>query len=221
MLVLTADAADPVALEAAFRTAERQFGRIHGVVSAAGIVSGAFHAVTALTPAECERQFRPKVDGLFALEQVLASRPPDFCLLVSSLSSILGGLGYGAYAAANVFMDAFTRARNRHAAYPWISANWDAWRWTADRSEVRGRLAGPARDACRMRRRGCSMQWSPVPGNTDQLVISTTDLTERVAQWVDYIGARRTTAPVAAAPPAGAVASVTDLSGTRPRTIGR
>lgn len=208
VLVLTADAADPVALEAVFAAAERRFGRVHGVISAAGIVSGAFHAVTSLTADECERQFRPKVDGLFALEQVLASRPPDFCLLVSSLSSILGGLGYGAYAAANVFMDAFTRARNRQAAYPWISVNWDAWRWTAVDPKAAGaslaRLAMLPDEAMRVFDAVVARA-----GTVDQLVISTTDLSARVAQWVNDIGARQTSASRAAAPPADAAGGVT------------
>ena len=49
-----------------------------------------------------EQHFRPKVRGLLVLAQVLGDRELDFCLLMSSVASLLGGLGYASYAAARV-----------------------------------------------------------------------------------------------------------------------
>ena len=57
----------------------------------------------------------------------MADQPLDFCLLTSSLSSVLGGLGYAAYAGANLFMDAFVRHQHRKGQTHWISVNWDQW----------------------------------------------------------------------------------------------
>jgi acyl carrier protein len=47
----------------------------------------------------------------------------DFVLLVSSLSTTVGGAGLLAYAAANQFLDAFARVRGA----PWIAVGLDAW----------------------------------------------------------------------------------------------
>ena len=55
-----------------------------------------------IEPWQCEQHFRPEVHGLYALESVLAGHDLDFCLLYSSLSSILGGLGFVGYGAANI-----------------------------------------------------------------------------------------------------------------------
>src|SRR6185436_15162534 len=108
VLLLSGDIANTETLRAAFAEAERRFGHIDGVIVAAGIVDRqAFQMASAISPEECDRQFHPKLDGLFALEEALASRRPDFCVVVSSLSSILGGLGYSAYCAANMLVDAF------------------------------------------------------------------------------------------------------------------
>lgn len=47
-----------------------------------------------LTSVDCEDQFHAKVRGLFAIEELIADRPLDFCLITSSLSSVIGGMGF-------------------------------------------------------------------------------------------------------------------------------
>jgi acyl transferase domain-containing protein len=184
----TADVADVPAMRAALARAEERFGPLHGVIHGAGVVGGAsFRPVTEIGAHECEQQFHPKVEGLVALDEVLGERPLDFCLLTSSLSSVLGGFAYGAYAAANVFMDAYTARRNRRAAVPWLSVNWDEWRLAeAKAGEERGGLGRYA--------------MSPVEGgvaflrllglapSVPQVVVSTGDLHARMREWVGLEG---------------------------------
>lgn len=55
----------------------------------------------------------------------------DFCLLLSSLSSILGGLGFVAYSAANIFMDVFAKTKSM----PWMSVNWDGWQFDTENKQ--------------------------------------------------------------------------------------
>ncbi|MCC7416396.1 MAG: SDR family oxidoreductase [Acidobacteria bacterium] len=189
VLVIQADAGDPAQMAGALDAAERRFGRLHGVIGAAGIVdAAAFKTFGALRPIECERQFRPKLDGLFALEQALGDRPLDFCLVVSSLSSVLGGLGYGAYAAANVLLDGFVRAHNRRHRTRWLAANFDAWRWTElSGDEPAGNLARLAltpAEAAGVFDRLLSARLA------DQVVISTSSLGARLNQWVHAPGGR-------------------------------
>ncbi|HEY6548042.1 MAG TPA: SDR family NAD(P)-dependent oxidoreductase, partial [Vicinamibacteria bacterium] len=119
VLVVSADVGDQAQMEEAFRQAEARFGAVHGVIHGAGVVGGnTFRPVPEIGAGECEQQFHPKVAGLITLDQVLAGRRLDFCMLTSSLSSVLGGFAYSAYAAANIFMDAYTAARNRTAESP-------------------------------------------------------------------------------------------------------
>ena len=44
-------------------------------------------------------------NSLAALAQAVSDRELDFCLLTSSLASVLGGLGQAMHAAASLFMD--------------------------------------------------------------------------------------------------------------------
>jgi phthiocerol/phenolphthiocerol synthesis type-I polyketide synthase E len=129
-----------------------RFGQLNGVVHAAG-TSGeeAAQAIADMDGAHVERQFAAKVEGAKALAYALRDRPVDFCLLTSSLSVVLGGLGFGAYAAANHFLDTFAALQDRGAGTRWISVDWDGWTppagaptpggiTTAQASEVVGRV---------------------------------------------------------------------------------
>ena len=140
VLVCAADVADRDQMAAAIDAAIDRFGRIDGVVHAAGLAGGGsingrkretavpvLAAVEQIAPGDALVQFRPKMRGLFVLEDVLGDRPLDFCLIVSSLSTVLGGPGYATYAAANYFMDAFVRRHNERHPVRWLTANWDAW----------------------------------------------------------------------------------------------
>ncbi|MEH0019726.1 MAG: amino acid adenylation domain-containing protein [Desulfobacter sp.] len=114
-------------------TIENTWDRLDGVVHAAGIPgdSGLSPIVTS-TPEDFLRQFQSKAVALFHLDRLLGHKPLDFILLTSSISTLLGGIGYGAYASGNAFMNAFSAGQSRRRHFPWISVNLDAW---TDRGE--------------------------------------------------------------------------------------
>ncbi len=153
VVVASADVADEAAMRGVIAAAKERFGVIHGVIHAAGLAGagsierGSERTASVLEPIEaigiqgCSAQFRPKMRGLFVLERVLADEPIDFCLVVSSLSAVLGGLGYTTYAAANCFMDAFVRRHNQRPGVRWLSVNWDAWSFAAADSSAAGVLS--------------------------------------------------------------------------------
>ncbi|MBN3958489.1 type I polyketide synthase, partial [Nostoc sp. NMS8] len=128
VLLVSADVSNTEQMQSAIAHAEQHFGHINGVIHAAGLVHGkSFAAIENLTKTDCEQQFKPKVHGVLVLENVLQNRELDFCLLLSSLSSVLGGLGFFAYSAANIFMDAFVHQHNRNHPASWSSISWDSW----------------------------------------------------------------------------------------------
>nr|QEO74424.1 short-chain dehydrogenase/reductase SDR [uncultured bacterium] len=182
VLVLAADVADEKALRAAVDRVEERFGAIHGVIHAAGVVGkAAFGPVAEIGGEQVELQLRPKVRGLLALERCLGDRELDFLLLTSSLSPILGGLGFSAYAAANLFLDAFARVRSRQGREV-ISVNWADWQ-----QETRHRTGLGATIA--------DLEITPAEGietfrrilatrRLPQVVVSSGDLDTRIEQWV-------------------------------------
>src|SRR5206468_1745965 len=175
----------------AFRQAEARFGAVHGVIHGAGIVAGhTFRPIEQIGPADCEEQFHPKVAGLLALDRAIGERELDCCMLTSSLSSVLGGYAYGAYAAANIFMDAYAQARNRRPGPPWLSVNWDEWRLVERPDDGGGRAAALAQFAMNpLEGAGAFVRALGLKG-VSQVVVSTGDLTSRIDRWIRLEGLR-------------------------------
>lgn len=128
VLVVSADVSNIEQMQNVIAQTQQQFGQLNGVIHAAGVLQGkSIEAIKNLTKTDCEQQFRSKVYGVLALEKALQNRELDFCLLLSSLSSVLGGLGFVAYSAANIFMDAFVHQHNQNRIALWNSISWDGW----------------------------------------------------------------------------------------------
>ncbi|MDB4947621.1 MAG: amino acid adenylation protein, partial [Gemmatimonadetes bacterium] len=178
VLVLRCDLGDEAQVRQVVDTTIERFGALHGVIHAAGVVGErAQRALEETGPEACAEQFAAKVDGLRVLERVIGALPLDFCLLFSSLSPILGGLGYTAYSAANHFVDAFARARSRDGGFPWTSVAWDAWRFAGAAPHADGIGITPA-EGMEALPRALGLVGLPY------LVISTADLDARRAEWV-------------------------------------
>ena len=181
VMVITADAANLMQMEDAIRQTIERFGDLHGVIHAAGIPGRhALHSILDTNRPECEEHFQSKVYGLFALERVLSTRKLDFCVLLSSLSAVLGGVGFLAYAAANIFMDAFAERHNQTKPMAWTTVNLDGWdpEYQAEPvppiTAAGTKLAMSPADGVEVFRRIFSA------GPVSQLVVSTADLQTRI-----------------------------------------
>jgi acyl carrier protein len=114
----------------------------------------------------------------------------DFCLLCSSLASILGGLGFIAYSAANVFMDAFVNQHRRTRHQRWTSVDWDGWTFTDGKQSLRTAVEW---HALSMTTEEGSKAFQAVLSRSElnQVVVSTGDLQRRISQWVKLKSLRR------------------------------
>jgi acyl transferase domain-containing protein/2-polyprenyl-3-methyl-5-hydroxy-6-metoxy-1,4-benzoquinol methylase/acyl carrier protein len=129
VLIVNADVANQQQMQEAIAQAEEKFGQLNGAIHAATISSGGSSLILEdICKTTCRQYFQPKVHGLLVLENVLQDRELDFCLLMSSLSSVVGGIGSVAYSAANFFVDAFVHQHNQTNSIPWVSANWGFWK---------------------------------------------------------------------------------------------
>jgi phthiocerol/phenolphthiocerol synthesis type-I polyketide synthase E len=80
-------------------------------MSSRGVLCRRVATIRSISREDCLSHFLPKVAGLRAMRNALRGVDVDFCLPTSSLSSVLGGLHYAPYAAANLFMDTFAVAQ--------------------------------------------------------------------------------------------------------------
>jgi non-ribosomal peptide synthase protein (TIGR01720 family) len=186
VLLLSADIADLEQMQEVVAQVCRRFGTLHGVIHAAGITGErSFEMLQEADRAACEAQLHAKVTGLYVLEQVLDSYPLDFCLLVSSLASVLGGRGLAAYTAAGRFMDAFTRSHNQRHPVPWLSVNWDNWRVLAESATEPPAAVGGFAELARLamtKQEGLEVVERVLATDTlTQVITSTADLPTRIA----------------------------------------
>ena len=182
--VYNANVADEARMREVVTRVYEQYSALNGVVYAAGSTDQDrfMTLVEDLTVADCENHFQSKVQGVRVLEQVLQDRELDFCVLCSSLATVLGGLGFAAYSAANTFTDTVAqRRRSRHQSN-WITVNWDAWQFDSD-TETRAfagtalaKLAITPAEGVQVFERLLSVAAEP------QVIVSTGNLNARIKQ---------------------------------------
>ena len=121
-----ADLADYEQMHQVISRVEQTLGPVNGVIHAAGLVRGStFKSIREIEEQHCREQFRSKVIGLDVLAQLFHKKNPDFCWIISSISTVLGGLHLVAYTAANSFMDAFAKQYNRTQRRKWFTLDWE------------------------------------------------------------------------------------------------
>jgi len=100
---------------------------------------------------------------------------------MSSLSSVLGGLGFGAYASANSYLDAFAQARHNEGDCRWQAVNWDGWIFDEHMSSG---ISGIERVGMTPEEGVEAFTLALHLNHLPQLVNSTGDLTARIEQWL-------------------------------------
>ncbi|MCB1045099.1 MAG: SDR family NAD(P)-dependent oxidoreductase [Acidobacteria bacterium] len=179
LLVLGVDYTDAPQIQDAVTHGVDRFGPIQGFIHNARVLGErSFRLIADTGIQESDWQFEPKVHGLVHITQVLADQPLDFCLLNSSLSSVMGGVGMVAYAAANNFVDAFARQQNQLRGGIWTSVNWDAWKNT----QVAAVSADWSRNALAPEEAVACFEQILALGGVEQIVVSTIDLNQRLAR---------------------------------------
>jgi NAD(P)-dependent dehydrogenase (short-subunit alcohol dehydrogenase family)/acyl carrier protein len=176
-----ADVSDERQMREVIKRVRRCYGGLDGVIHAA-VGEDAVRLLNDIDEDYSARQFSAKVIGTYKLARVIEQENVNVCVLMSSLSAVLGGLGFTAYAGANAFLDAYAQAKRGKGKTRWVSVNWDGWRFESDRQVRRnGAIEDLEMDASEgveslvrllnLRREA-------------RIVVSTGDVNLRIRQWV-------------------------------------
>ena len=195
LLMIEADPANLEQMQTALDRAYKSFGAIDGVfyVTPMSDEKSSF-SIQEIGRAESEHQFNSKVYGLYVLEKVLQVKELDFCLLQSSLSSIVGGLGLVAYSAANLFIDRFLVKINQKSNVPWFCINWDTVQYQQERKDsalgtTLTDLAMTPHEAWDVCRRVLAI------ASASQFVVSPGDLQARIDTWIERNSSHKIDSP--------------------------
>ncbi|QBG56188.1 non-ribosomal peptide synthetase [Bacillus amyloliquefaciens] len=125
------NAADRRENEALIKELMAEFGKLNGIIHAAGVIQDRF--LLQKTKEEFSEVLAPKVIGTAYLDEASKDCSLDFFVLFSSVSGVLGNVGQADYAAGNAFMDAYAAYRQsltenglRHGKT--IAFNWTLWK---------------------------------------------------------------------------------------------
>ncbi|MEQ5843789.1 amino acid adenylation domain-containing protein [Paraburkholderia acidicola] len=133
VLALSGDIAEPGVAEHAVQIAQQRFGALHAVIHAAGIAgSEAQRPLLETDLAESAAIWAAKRTGTQQLAAALDGLTLDHVLLCSSISTVLGGLGFAAYAAGNRWMEVFAEAQSRRGDTRWLALAYDGLHFSSD-----------------------------------------------------------------------------------------
>lgn len=121
-----ADICDPGAVRSAVERAEAEFGRpLDGVIHLAGVYR------ERLLADESTETFaavlRPKVVGTWSLNRLREWRPDILFVSFSSVMSFFGGAMFGAYSAANSYLESFAHQQRRNGFSRSYCFSWSTW----------------------------------------------------------------------------------------------
>lgn len=117
-------------MKALFEQIIQQYGKIDGIIHSAGVAGGG--VIQLKDSAAARSVLDPKVKGTLILHELvnelLDNKRPDFVILFSSTSALLGEIGQVDYCSANAFMDAFAHYCFEHNQKEYMAINWHMWR---------------------------------------------------------------------------------------------
>ncbi|MBD8498497.1 SDR family NAD(P)-dependent oxidoreductase [Paenibacillus arenosi] len=122
---IRADTADEGQISKAVTELRQRYGRIAGVVHAAGIAEG--NVISQLHSTELRAIVAAKTTGTWLLDHLTRADKPDFFVLFSSAITLVGGIGSGPYTAGNAYLDGYSAYRNRLGLRT-LTINWPAWK---------------------------------------------------------------------------------------------
>lgn len=124
------DVGDRAAVDRLFAEIRQRFGKLSGIVHAAGVIQDNF--IVKKPADEVTKVLAPKVAGLVNIDEASRALTLDFLVAFSSTSGVFGNAGQSDYAMGNAFMDAYVSWRNvlvnegkRYGRT--LSINWSLW----------------------------------------------------------------------------------------------
>lgn len=177
VLPLAGDISQPDVAESTVRAALQHFGRLDSVIHAAGIAGNtAQRPILETDNVESAAILAAKCSGTSYLAAALQPLELDHVVLCSSLSTVLGGLGFAAYAAGNRWLEVCAEQQNRNGATPWLALAYDGWRFHAP-AAVGAEPALSAADAIRLTEQALAL------GLVGRVLVAAGRLQTRLERW--------------------------------------
>jgi acyl transferase domain-containing protein/acyl carrier protein len=139
VMVIAGDVSNIEDMQAAKAQIETRFGRLSGVIHAAGVIDDA--PLLTKGPDTIEDVFTPKIHGTQVLEAVFPDGTLDWLVLFSSSSTATAPAGQVDYVAANDYLNAYARSRAGGRTRV-LALDWGIWAEVGMAAEAVARQSG-------------------------------------------------------------------------------
>ena len=123
--IISADVADFARMQEVLKDLRADYGRINGVVHAAGRAGDGY--LHRKERSVFGKVVQPKMDGAWHLHQLTLGDPLEFFVMYSSVATVLRSAGQSDYTAANAYLDSLAHFR-RSLGLCGVALCWPAWR---------------------------------------------------------------------------------------------
>ncbi len=119
------DVTDEKRMNEIYGSIKNDFGRIDGIVHAAGVPGKNLIQFRALK--DFESVVKPKLQGTYIINQLIKDDKPDFIVYFSSVATVFPSSGQADYSAGNFYLDTLASS-NKDQNCHIISFDWVAWK---------------------------------------------------------------------------------------------
>ncbi|WP_299135409.1 non-ribosomal peptide synthetase/type I polyketide synthase [uncultured Tenacibaculum sp.] len=139
--VMQADSTDESQMQLLFKEVIAKNGSVDGVFYSVGDIDGeSFDLVNTMTEEQMDYHLPMKIKGLNVLKRLVDQESIDFVAVMSSFTSVLGGLGMLGYAVSNQFVDSFVnKEMTQSDSTIWKSFNFSYWNMEGDGADYQER----------------------------------------------------------------------------------
>jgi acyl transferase domain-containing protein/NADPH:quinone reductase-like Zn-dependent oxidoreductase/acyl carrier protein len=123
LLVEKLDVTDAHAVQALIGALRKRHGRVAGIMHTAMVLDDGL--IASMQPARTRKVLAPKMDGAINLDLATRDAKLDYFVAFSSVTTMIGNPGQGAYVAANGFLQGLMRQR-RAIGLPGLAIGWGA-----------------------------------------------------------------------------------------------
>ncbi|QUI21910.1 SDR family NAD(P)-dependent oxidoreductase [Vallitalea pronyensis] len=106
-------------------TTRQKYGKINGIIHAAGIGGG--QLIESTTTEHLDAMLQSKVYGAWNLDQLTKEDDLLFFVLFSSIATVFSSIELSAYTAANTYLDYFCQYRHANRCGKTYTINWATW----------------------------------------------------------------------------------------------
>lgn len=178
------------------KKAEMEFGKIKGIIHAPGASNAKrMKFIRDSSVMDWKENFLAVGYSILILDKFFNDVKFDFKIMLNSLGSILGGIGFVNVATIGNYIKSYNKIQKQMSKQPWSIQCWDSWtiEWDDIKATVAEKLFANVERSIITKVEGLkSFEYTYILRNFPEIIISATDLEKRYNRWIKMDSLKKT-----------------------------